>query len=152
MWHRMSTTPTAHDDAADNDDDRVCGQWRDQWDNEYMVTRCQGSYYVVVTYLQVYNKQGTTQTFEDIIKRDKNGQYAWGNPTITHELHVRDETVLEWRARPKANRKDWIWSRIRGPRVQFDAHEKSGNVTMSELRQRLAECLISPLTHALSSK
>ena len=141
----MSTTPTAHDDAADNDDDRVCGQWRDQWDNEYVVTRCQGSYSVVVTYRQRGRRQGKTQTFEDIIKRDTNGQCAWG---ITHELHIRAETVLEWRARPKTKRKDWIWSRVRGPRVQFDANEKSGNVTMSKLQQRLAACLSSSLQPA----
>ena len=143
----MSTTPTAVDDAVGNDDERVCGQWRDQWDNEYVVTRCQSSYSVVVRYLQRCKKQGTTQTFEGIINRDTNGQYTWGNPTISHELHIRDETVLEWRAKPKGTKKDWIWSRIRRPRVQFDAQEKTWNVTMCELQQRLAECLRSPLTH-----
>ena len=97
----MSTTPT-----ADNDDDRVCGHWRDQWDNEYVVTRCQGSYPVVATYLQVCKKQGTEQKFDDIIKYDTNGQYAWGNPRITHELHIRDDTVLEWRAMPNTKKKD----------------------------------------------
>ena len=143
----MSTTPT-----ADNDDDRVCGQWRDQWNNEYLVTRCQGSYYVVVTYLQVCKKYGTTKTFEDIIKRDANGQYTWGNPRITHDLHIHDETVFEWRAMPNTRRKHWIWSRIRGQRVQLDANEKSGNVTMHELQQRLAACMRSPVAPALSSK
>ena len=101
----MSTTPTALDDAVGNDDERVCGQWRDQWDNEYVVTRCQSSYSVVVRYLQRCKKQGTTQTFEGSINRDTNGQYTWGNPTISHELHIRDETVLEWRAKPKGTKK-----------------------------------------------
>ena len=90
-------------------------------------------------------------TLVGVIERDTNGQYAWG---ITHELHICDETVLEWRARPNTNRKKWIWRRIRRPRprVQFDADEKSGNVTMSELQQRLAACLRSSLTPAVSSK
>ena len=87
--------------------------------------------------------------FEGIIQRDTNGQYTWG---ITHELHICDETVLEWRAKPNTKKKDWMWSRIRRQRVQFDADEKSGNVTMSELQQRLAACLRSSLTPALSSK
>ncbi len=98
----MPTTPTAHDDAADDDDDRVCGQWRDQWDNEYVVTRCQGSYSVVVTHMQTCKKHDTTQTFEDIIKHDANGQYAWG---LTHELRIGDGSVLEWRAMPHTKKK-----------------------------------------------
>ena len=122
----MSTTPT-----ADNDDDRVCGQWRDQWNNEYLVTRCQGSYSVVVTYLQVCKKHGTTKTFEDIIKRDANGQYTWGNPRITHDLHINDETVLEWRAMPNTRKNI-------GSGVKFVAR---GCSSMHMIRVEMLQCM-----------
>ena len=52
----------------------------------------------------------------------------------------------------KHEQTNWIWRRISRPRVEFDADEKSGNVPMAALQERLAACLRSSLTPALSSK
>ena len=48
----MSTMQTAGDGAADDYEDPVRGDWRDQFTNEYTVTRCQGTYSVTITHRQ----------------------------------------------------------------------------------------------------
>ena len=46
---------TAGDGAADDNDDPVRGDWRDQFTNEYTVTRYQGTYSVNITHRQGKN-------------------------------------------------------------------------------------------------
>ena len=77
--------PTAGDDAADDDDDCVSGYWRDQFTNEYVVTRCQGTYSVTIMHKQRGSKRGTNETLVGIIRRDTNGRYTWGR---THKLRI----------------------------------------------------------------
>ncbi len=81
---------TAGDGAADDNDDPVRGNWRDQLTNEYTVTRYQDIYSVTITHKQG-NKCGTTETLKGIISRDTSGDYTWG---ITHKLHLRGGSLL----------------------------------------------------------
>ena len=78
-------------------DDPVRGDWRDQFTNEYTVTRCQGTYSVTITHRQKDKKRGKTETLAGIISRDTNGDYTWG---ITHKLHLRGGSLL-WVSRNK---------------------------------------------------
>ena len=130
--------PTAGDDAADDDDDCVSGYWRHQFTNQYVVTRCQGTYSVTIMHKQKGKKRGTDETLVGITRRDTNGNYTWGR---THKLRIYDGTLV-WDALP-GKKTTWTRRRRRPPRVQFSADEISLGVPMSELRDRLAACLVS---------
>ena len=135
----MSTMQTAGDGAADDYDDPVRGDWRDQFTNEYTVTRCQDAYSVTITYKQKIKKCRKIETLADIIRRDTNRDYTWGR---THKLHICDG-ILVWKALTEG-KLSWTWRRCRRPR-SFRPDETSLNVPMSELQERLKACLVSSL-------
>ena len=133
---------TAVEGAADDDADPVSGNWTDQYTNDYTVTGCKGTYSVTVTYKQDSKKHGSTQTFEEIIKRDASGGYTWGK---THKLLIRENGNVDWIALTDG-KQSWYWRKRPCPR-SFSPRETSLQVQMTELQRRLKLCLGSTLSH-----